>query len=107
MIPVDDPEHFTTDTPTAVLIRQILGAVAQFEKTSLVAKLAGARMRKRALTGRCEGRKPAPEATRAMAKQLRFSGASLRSIATTLAENGFLSPSGRVYSAESIRKMLA
>jgi len=43
LIAADDPDAFTSDTPTAVMIRQILGAVAQFEKTSLVAKLKGAR----------------------------------------------------------------
>ena len=44
--------------PTRVLIRQILGAVAQWEKSMLVAKLRLARERKRKLTGRCEGIKP-------------------------------------------------
>lgn len=44
--------------PTRVLIRQVLGAVAQFEKTVIVQKLKAARMRKKALTGRCEGGKP-------------------------------------------------
>jgi hypothetical protein len=34
------PDHFW---PTARLIRQVVGAVAQFEKESLVAKLTGAR----------------------------------------------------------------
>jgi DNA invertase Pin-like site-specific DNA recombinase len=48
LIAVGDPDAFTSDTPTAVMIRQILGAVSQFEKASLVAKLAGARMRTRA-----------------------------------------------------------
>ncbi len=43
---------------SAVLIRQVLGAVAEFEKTSIVAKLAAARTRKRRETGRCEGQKP-------------------------------------------------
>jgi DNA invertase Pin-like site-specific DNA recombinase len=43
---------------TAVLIRQVLGAVAEFEKSSIVAKLAAARARKRKETGRCEGQKP-------------------------------------------------
>jgi hypothetical protein len=37
--------------------RQILGAVAQFEKAALVAKLRGARERKKAITGKCGGRK--------------------------------------------------
>ncbi len=46
------------DDPTRVLIRQVLGAVAQFEKSVIVAKLRAARLRKRRATGRCEGRKP-------------------------------------------------
>jgi DNA invertase Pin-like site-specific DNA recombinase len=44
--------------PTRVLLRQILGAVAQWEKSALVMKLRKARDRKRALTGRCEGPVP-------------------------------------------------
>lgn len=43
--------------PTRVLIRQILGALAQWEKTMLVTKLRAARARKRESTGRCEGKK--------------------------------------------------
>jgi DNA invertase Pin-like site-specific DNA recombinase len=35
----------------------VLGAIAQFEKASAVAKLAAARKRKRQRDGRCEGRK--------------------------------------------------
>jgi hypothetical protein len=33
------PEAFLDDRPTAVLIRQVLGAVAQFEKAMVVSKL--------------------------------------------------------------------
>jgi DNA invertase Pin-like site-specific DNA recombinase len=46
------------DDPTRVLIRQVLGAVAQFEKAVIVSKLKAARVRARRATGRCEGRKP-------------------------------------------------
>src|SRR5450759_1925822 len=46
------------DDPTRVLIRQVLGAVAQFEKAALVAKLRAARIRRRRTAGRCEGPKP-------------------------------------------------
>jgi hypothetical protein len=46
LIPATSPDHFVEDTPTAVLVRQVLGAIAQFEKTSLVAKLKAARDRK-------------------------------------------------------------
>ena len=35
-----------------------MGAVAQYDKNQIVLKLRGARMRKRAAEGRCEGRKP-------------------------------------------------
>jgi DNA invertase Pin-like site-specific DNA recombinase len=46
------------DDPTQTLIRQVLGAVAQFDKAVIVSKLKAARVRKRKATGRCEGRKP-------------------------------------------------
>jgi len=46
------------DNPTAKLIRQILGVIAEFEKDVIVLKLRAARDRKRRTEGRCEGRKP-------------------------------------------------
>jgi DNA invertase Pin-like site-specific DNA recombinase len=57
LIPASAPDFFVEDTPTAVLVRQVLGAIAQFEKASLVAKLKAARDRKRARDGKCEGRR--------------------------------------------------
>jgi DNA invertase Pin-like site-specific DNA recombinase len=47
-----------SDNPTAKLIRQILAALSEWEKTSIVNKLRAARNRTRAANGRCEGRKP-------------------------------------------------
>ena len=44
--------------PTAKLIRQVLGAVAEFEKSGLVLKLRAARRRAKAERGRCEGAIP-------------------------------------------------
>jgi DNA invertase Pin-like site-specific DNA recombinase len=41
--------------PTQTLIRQFMGALAQWEKTNLVRKLRAARQRVREATGRCEG----------------------------------------------------
>jgi len=46
------------DDPTRVLIRQVLGAVAQFDKTVTVLKLRAARERVRRSGRSCEGRKP-------------------------------------------------
>ena len=39
-------------------MRQIFGAIAEYEKTLIVLKLRGARIRQKAKTGRCEGAKP-------------------------------------------------
>lgn len=106
LVAVDDPDAFTSDTPTAVMIRQILGAVSQFEKASLVAKLAGARLRKRTATGRCEGRKQAPEQARVLAQNLRREGLSLRAIGDRLDVAGFTPQSGMTYGPESVKRML-
>jgi DNA invertase Pin-like site-specific DNA recombinase len=58
LIAADKPDAFLDDTPTAILIRQVLGAMSQFEKAMVVSKLKGARDRKRRETGRkVEGRK--------------------------------------------------
>lgn len=52
-----EPDLMSSD-PTRVLIRQIMESVGQYDKAQIVAKLRGARMRKKAATGRCEGAKP-------------------------------------------------
>src|ERR1017187_7796182 len=54
---VAEPDLMASD-PTRILMRQMMGAVAQYDKSQIVLKLRGARMRKRATGGRCEGRKP-------------------------------------------------
>lgn len=46
------------DDPTRRLIRQVLGAVAEFDRRVTVLKLRAARERVRRRSGRCEGRKP-------------------------------------------------
>jgi hypothetical protein len=45
LIPATAPDFFTEDTPTAVLVRQVLGAIAQFDKATTIAKLKAARDR--------------------------------------------------------------
>src|SRR3954452_9277784 len=57
LIAAESPHSFIEDTPTARLIRQVLGAVAEFDKAMTVAKLRGARDRKRATGVKVEGRK--------------------------------------------------
>lgn len=116
LIPVDCPTHFQEDTPTAKMVRQILGAVSEFEKSSLVEKLRKARDRKRATMGRCEGRKPVPSAVTGLAVSLRASGASYRAIGAKLLEmghgviergdDGKYYNTGKAYKAGSVKLMV-
>lgn len=113
LIPATAPDFFQQDTPTAILIRQVLGAVAEFEKASLVAKLQAARDRKRIATGKkVGGRKSYLEmnpvlVARAVELQGEPSGRSLRDIAAALFLDGFTTPSGKPYAAMAVRSMLA
>jgi DNA invertase Pin-like site-specific DNA recombinase len=52
-----EPDLCSTD-PSRVLMRQIFGAIAQYDKTMLVAKMRAARERIRGRGERCEGIRP-------------------------------------------------
>jgi DNA invertase Pin-like site-specific DNA recombinase len=115
LIAADSPDAFLDDTPTAVLIRQILGSVAQFEKAMVVTKLKGARDRKRKETGKkVEGRKSYSEINAdmvALAKKLHrypVNGKrrSLREIASEIAAAGYVTGTGKPYAAAAIAKMI-
>ncbi|HEY7996667.1 MAG TPA: recombinase family protein [Steroidobacteraceae bacterium] len=115
IIPVDSPDYFIEETPTAVLVRQVLGAISQFEKSMLVLKLRAARDRKRTKGRKVEGRKSHLERTPTvvkLAKELRWASKrmsekrSLRDVSAELAKAGHVSRSGRPYSASAIASML-
>ena len=57
IVSVSEPDLMAND-PSRTAFRQMMGIFSQYDKSMIVAKLKGARMRKKALTGRCEGRKP-------------------------------------------------
>ena len=109
LVPASAPDFFLTDTPTAVLVRQVLGAISQFEKANLVAKLKAARDRKREATGKCGGRRTIAE-TRpevvALARELHGERMSLRKISAALAERGHVTGGSKPYTATMVRTML-
>jgi DNA invertase Pin-like site-specific DNA recombinase len=116
LIAADSPHAFLDETPTAVMIRQILGSISQFEKAMLVAKLKGARDRKRRDTGeKCGGRKTYAERNPgmvALAKKLaRYTvngrKRSLRDVAAELAAAGYTTKSGNPYAATAISRMIS
>ena len=103
LIAVDSPDAFLDDTPTAVLIRQVLGAVAQFEKANLVAKLAAARKR----TGRHGGQKSTLKLNpRAVEVARTIRGQPLRTIAERPAEQGLVSRNGTPFQPGIVARML-
>jgi DNA invertase Pin-like site-specific DNA recombinase len=110
LIASDDPDSFTADTATAVMVRQILGSVSQFEKSNLVAKLRGARDRKSALLGRrCEVRHgydlTRPELV-AEAQALN-DGRTLRAISAELASRGYVTAkAGKAFSPSQVQRLL-
>jgi hypothetical protein len=89
-------------------MRQIAGAFAQLEKARLVAKLKGARERKKAETGKCGGRKSHAERNPKLIEAALAvnDGRSLRAIVAALAEQGFTTPSGLAYSPSAVKSML-
>jgi DNA invertase Pin-like site-specific DNA recombinase len=107
LIAVDSPTSFLDDTPTAVLIRQILGAVAQFEKAALVARLSAARRR----LGRPGGQKGLSElrpevVERARSLRFAYPDMTLRALAEALALEGYVTSSGKVYGPSTVANML-
>ena len=115
LIPVDAPDYFTGDSPSLTMIRQILGSVAQFEKSNLVSKLRGARDRIRAKGKKCEGRKSLQEIygdekfKTIKKKAMKLSDQSLTydRIAGILSEQGWVQPStGKPFHKSQIMRLI-
>ncbi|MGP8248171.1 MAG: recombinase family protein [Bryobacteraceae bacterium] len=110
LISAAEPDLMAND-PTRVLMRQLLGAVAQYDKSQIVAKLRGARMRKRAKEGRCEGRKPygyfeGEQTVIGRMKELRESGMGFDRIAGQLNAEGFKPRTGERWHGLVVNRIL-
>jgi DNA invertase Pin-like site-specific DNA recombinase len=57
LVSVAEPD-LCSDDPSRKLVRQVFGAIAEYERSMIVLKLRAARQRTRQREGRCEGRKP-------------------------------------------------
>ena len=101
-----------TDNPTATLIRQVLAAVAQFEKSSIVGKLRAARNRVRGVKGKCEGRKAVGEMAGeggvvARVWGLHEEGLTCRKIARALDSEGFIPRGGGKWSHSVVARVVS
>lgn len=116
ILTADGVDLTSSDDPTRRLIRQVLGAVAEFEKNVIVLKLRAARERKRARGERVEGRKPYPHDDRERAvlarmRQLRRKPAkgrplSIAAVAAQLNAEGHRNRAGRDWSAQMVHHVL-
>ena len=117
LVAADDPDAFTADTPTAVMVRQILGAVSQFAKSSTVEQLRAARDRRSAALGRrVEGRKGYAATDPGLvreAKRLRRASPrtgkrrTLAEIAAELARLGYMTSAGKPFAVNQVVRLLA
>ena len=110
LVSVNEPD-LCSDDPTRVVMRQILGAFFQYEKTLMVAKLKGARVRMKAATGVCEGRKPygQHQGEQAVLEQmtgLRGQGMTFERIAAHLNGEGIKTRSGGEWFGATVNKIL-
>jgi DNA invertase Pin-like site-specific DNA recombinase len=111
LISVAEPD-LCSDDPSRKLVRQVFGAIAEYERCMIVQKLRGARERIRAKTGRCEGRKPfgsrlGEKDVVARMRQLRLEGNSLARVAEVLGREGYKPRTGRRFYPANVARILA
>ena len=111
LISVAEPD-LLQDDPTRTLMRQVFGAIAEYERRVVVLKLRGARNRKKARTGRCEGRKPyghypGEQKVVERMKALRASGMAYDKLAEQLTAEGFMTRKGTAWHGYSVQRILA
>lgn len=113
VIPVDDPTGFTEETPTSIMIRQILGAAAQFEKSMCVHRMrAGLDRVARENGRRMEGNHgfkvkwpEVPHRARMIAEA--FPKAGLREVASMLALNGYTRDNGEPFHPGTVARWVS
>lgn len=102
------------EDPTRKLARQVLGAIAEYDKKRTVQKLRAARDRKKALTGKCEGRKSYHELNPeliAKIKQLRRKPRnekrlSIKKCVDSLNKSGFMTATGKPFTVSRLENVI-
>jgi DNA invertase Pin-like site-specific DNA recombinase len=111
LISVAEPD-LCSDDPSRKLMRQMFGAIAEYEKTMIVAKLKAARQRMKAKTGRCEGRKAfglteREQSTIRRMKELTAQGLNYTHVAETLNTEGHKTQTGNKWFPTTVSRTLA
>lgn len=109
LVPVNEPD--IDSSPSRILFRQVMGAIAEYDKTMIVMKLRESRRRAKISNGRCEGRKPyghypGEAAILADIREFYLGGASATEIARSLNGDGRKSRSGGIWHPYVIARIL-
>lgn len=114
LISADEGPELASSDPSRKLIRQMFGAVAEYEKTMLVLKLRAARQRKRERDGKCEGAKAYGENSKEEREVIRrvrlmrrrrkagHKGMTLQAIAEELNAENIKTKKGRKWTAQLV-----
>jgi DNA invertase Pin-like site-specific DNA recombinase len=110
VVSVAEPDLCSSE-PTRILMRQMMSAFAQYEKSMIVAKLRGARQRTKARTGRCEGVKPYgaladEQAILSRIRELHAQGRTLVAISDALNAEGIMPRRGVKWYPSSVRNLI-
>lgn len=111
VISVCEPDLCSSD-PSRVLVRQIFGAIAQYDRAMTVIKLRGARQRMKVSKGRCEGvlpfgSKPGEDTSLQYILGAKDIGWTPDHTAIAMNEIGHSTRSGKPWRGSTIRKILA
>ena len=110
LISTCEPDLCSHD-PSRVLMRQIFGAIAQYEKAMLVLKLRGARQRKKSRGERGEGRHAygeKPEETETLREMLRLAEKYIpKDVCYHLNQQGLRTRYGKPWRSSTVAKILA
>jgi DNA invertase Pin-like site-specific DNA recombinase len=110
LISVSEPDLCSSD-PYRSAMRQMLGVFAELDRKTIVLKLRAARNRKKAQTGRCEGRKPFGHydeeiATLVRIRDLQAQGLNYEQSSKALNAEGIKTRSGGQWYPATIRRIL-
>ena len=114
LISATEGDDLLSEDPTRKLVRQVLGAIAEYDKTMTVLKLRAARERKRIKTGKCEGRKSYSEVMPEVIKEIRRlrrkrKGMPRRTfikVADELNANSFTTMTGKPFTGQVVQNIL-
>ncbi len=110
LISVHEGEDLLSDDPTRKLVRQVLGAIAEYDKQMTILKLRSARERKRLKNGKCEGRKGYNEIAPDVLKEIKRlrrkrkgqKQMSYNRIAEILNENEYTTANGKLFTGNNV-----